>query len=75
MSELTYAKQLSGFLASFSVIVLLGANLFQTMTIDASTLMFVITKVLPAALVMGILGHLTGSILDKSKTQKGKNKE
>ena len=47
MSELTYSKQLSGILASFTVIVLLGANLFTTMTIDVSTMIFVLIKVLP----------------------------
>jgi len=75
MSELTYSKQLSGILASFSVIVMLGANLIQTMTVDASTLMFALTRVIPVAFVMGFLGHLTGTILDNSKSQKTKNKE
>lgn len=72
MSELTYSKKLSGLLASFSVIVLLGANLFQTMTIDTSTIMFVLSKVLPAALIMGYIGYLTGNILDNPKSKKRK---
>ena len=70
MSELTYSKQLSGILASFTVIVLLGANLFTTMTIDASTMIFVLIKVLPIAFAMGFLGHMIGNILDKPKGNK-----
>lgn len=71
MAELTYSKQISGILASFSVIVLLGANIFMTMTVDVSTLIFVFTRVLPITLAMGYLGYLIGNILDNPK---GKNK-
>ncbi|MBQ2870378.1 hypothetical protein IJE86_01620 [bacterium] len=70
MSELTYSKQLSGILASFTVIVLLGANLFTTMTIDVSTMIFVLIKVLPIAFAMGFLGHMIGNILDNPKGNK-----
>lgn len=70
MSELTYSKKLSGIFASFSVIMLLGANLIFTMTVDASTMIFTFTKVLPISLAMGYLGHLIGSILDNPKKRK-----
>lgn len=64
---ITYTKKISGMLASFSVIVLLGVNLFNTMTIDVNTLIFVVVKVLPVALIMGYLGSLIGRILDNPK--------
>ncbi len=67
MSTLTHSKKLSGLFASFAIIVLLGANLMQTLTINTSTMMFVFVKVIPAALIMGYLGHLIGNILDKPK--------
>lgn len=70
MTELTYSKKLSGILASFSVIVLLGMNLIQTMTIDVTTLKFVLIRVLPATLIMGYLGHLIGTILDNPRGKK-----
>ena len=71
MSTLTHSKKLSGLFASFAVIVLLGANLAQTLTVNASTMIFVFVKVIPAALIMGYLGHLIGNILDKpGKTKK-----
>lgn len=76
MSEeatLTYSKKLSGLFASFSVIVLLGVNLFQTMTIDVGTLIFVFVKVLPITFVMWYLGRLIGEILDNPKAY-GKKK-
>ena len=69
--ELTYEKKISGLMASFSVLVLLGANLFTTMTIDVNTLIFIIIKVLPVALIMGYLGKLIGQILDNPKANKG----
>lgn len=65
--EITYTKKLSGLFASFSVIVLLGVNLFMTMTVDINTLIFVIIKVLPVAIIMGYLGSLIGGILDNPK--------
>jgi len=70
--ELTYEKKISGLMASFSVLVLLGANLFITMTIDVNTLIFVIIKVLPVALIMGYLGKLIGHILDHPKANNSK---
>lgn len=70
MSELTYSKKISGLLASFSIIIMIGSNLVQTMTINVSTLIFVITKVIPIAFVMGFLGYYTGKILDNPKLQK-----
>ncbi len=76
MSEeitLTYSKKLSGLFASFTVIVLLGVNLFQTMSVDVSTLIFVFVKVLPIAIGMGLLGRLIGQILDNPKVY-GKKK-
>ena len=76
MSEeitLTYSKKLSGLFASFTVIVLLGVNLFQTMSVDVSTLIFVFVKVLPIAIGMGFLGRLIGQILDNPKAY-GKKK-
>lgn len=76
MSEeitLTYSKKLSGLFASFTVIVLLGVNLFQTMSVDVSTLIFVFVKVLPIAIGMGLLGRLIGQILDNPKAY-GKKK-
>lgn len=69
--ELTYEKKISGLLASFSVLVLLGTNLFTTMTIDVNTLIFVIIKVVPVAFIMGYLGKLIGHILDNPKANKG----
>ena len=73
MSELTYTKKLSGLFASFSVIVLLGVNLFNTMTVDVNTLVFVFVKVLPVSIGMWYLGYLIGSILDNPKAT-GKRK-
>ena len=70
MSELTYEKKLSGLFASFATIVLLGANLFITMTIDVNTLIFVFIRILPVAIVMGYLGKLIGKILDNPKMYK-----
>ncbi len=70
MAELNYSKKLSGLLASFSIIIMIGANLIQTMTINVTTLIFVITKVIPIAFVMGFLGYHTGKILDNPKIQK-----
>ena len=69
--ELTYEKKISGLLASFSVLVLLGTNLFITMTIDVNTLIFVIIKVVPVAFIRGYLGKLIGHILDNPKANKG----
>ena len=68
--ELTHEKKLSGLMASFSVLVLLGVNLFTTMTINVNTLFFVVLKVLPVALIMGYLGKLIGKILDNPKANK-----
>lgn len=65
--ELTYSKKLSGLFASFSIIVLLGTNLFMTMSVDVNTLIFVCIKVTPVAIIMGYLGHLIGNILDNPK--------
>ena len=45
-------------------------NLIQTMTVDVTTLKCVLIRVLPAALIMGYLGHLTGAILDNPRGRK-----
>lgn len=74
MSELTHSKKLAGLFASFAVIVLLGGNLAQTLTVNVSTMIFVFLKVLPAALVMGYLGHLIGNILDNPRKNKSHKK-
>jgi len=68
--DLTYTKKLSGLFASFSILILLGVNLFTTMRIDVSTLIFVFIKVLPVSAVMWYLGYLIGKILDNPKKRK-----
>ena len=68
--ELTFTKKLSGLFASFTVLVMGGANLIMTMSIDFSTLVFVLTKLLPLAILMGYLGHLIGGILDNPRRKK-----
>lgn len=70
MSEMTYTKKLSGILASFAVIVMLGANIFSTMTIDFNTMMFALTKVLPVSFGFWYLGYLIGRILDNPRKKK-----
>lgn len=68
--ELTYTKKISGMLASFSVLVLLGTNLFMTMNIDVNTLIFVCVKVIPVSIIMGYLGYLIGKILDNPRANR-----
>lgn len=68
--DLTYTKKLSGLFASFSILILLGVNLFTTMRIDVSTLIFVFIKVLPVSAIMWYLGYLIGKILDNPKKRK-----
>ena len=68
--ELTYTKKISGMLASFSVLVLLGTNLFMTMNIDVNTLIFVCVKVIPVSIIMGYLGYLIGKILDSPRANR-----
>ncbi len=72
MAELTYAKKISGLLASFAVIVMLGANIFMTMSVDFNTMIFAFTKVLPVAIVLGWLGKMIGDILDNPRGKVGK---
>ncbi len=70
--NLTYTKKISGLFASFSILILLGVNLFTTMRIDVSTLVFVFVKVLPVSVVMWYLGYLIGKILDNPKSSRNK---
>ncbi len=75
MSEMTHSKKFAGLLASFTVIIMVGANLIMSMTIDFSTMMFVFQKVIPTAFLMGLLGHWSGKILDNPKGRKSKPKK
>ena len=68
--ELTFAKKLSGLFASFTIIVMGGANLIMTMSIDFSTLVFICTKLLPLSVLMWYLGNLIGNILDNPRRKK-----
>ena len=68
--ELTFTKKLSGLFASFTILVMGGANLIMTMSIDFSTLVFVVTKLLPLSILMGFLGRLIGSILDNPRRKR-----
>ena len=46
---------------------MLGSNLFQTMTVDVNTMIFVFIRVVPVAVGKGYLGHLIGKILDNPR--------
>ncbi len=60
-------KRLAAIFASFSVLIIGTASLFESMTIDYYSVINTIEKIIPACISLGGIGWLMGMILDKPK--------
>ena len=69
-----YAKQLAGIFSSLTIITMGGVNIFTTLSVDYSTMLYLLVQVLPIAIIMGFLGYSMGKILGNPKRQRKRRK-
>lgn len=69
----SYAKRLAALFASGSILFFGTIIFLNAMSLDAATIHYALSVVIPFAFAMGFLGFLIGKILDNQKI-KPKNK-
>lgn len=60
-------KRLAAIFASFSVLIMGTASLYESMSIDYYSVLNTIEKIIPASITLGCIGWFMGMILDKPK--------
>lgn len=60
-------KRLAALFASFSVLIMGTASLYESMSIDYYSVINTLEKIIPASLTLGIMGWFMGIILDQPK--------
>ncbi len=66
-------KRLAAVFASFSILIMGAASLFQSMTLDYYSVLGTLEKIIPASIILGGLGWVMGVILDKPKRKIGRS--
>ena len=62
-----YRQKLAAVFTSFAILIMGAASLVQSMSIDYYSVLSTLIKIVPASLVIGILGWVMGMILDQPK--------
>ena len=65
-----YSKSISTVLASLSLIIIGCVVFIKTMSFDYGTMQYVVYKAVPAAILLGGLGFMIGSVLDYARFKK-----
>lgn len=65
--DISKRKRLAAIFASFSVLIIGTISLFESMSLDYYSVLNTIEKVIPASIVLGILGWIMGMILDRPR--------
>lgn len=68
--DLPERKRLAAIFASFAILVYGSASLLQDMAINYYTVLNSLEKVIPSAFILGVLGWVTGMILDKPQSRR-----
>lgn len=69
-SSIQYKQKLSAVFASFAVLIMGTISLLESMSIDYYSVLSTLIKVVPASIIMGILGWVMGMILDQPRRRR-----
>lgn len=68
---LPYRTRLSALFVSFAILTMGTSSLLRSMSIDYYTVLNTLIKIIPASIVIGLLGWTMGMILDQPKKRSG----
>lgn len=71
---ITYAQKISGMLASITAFLCTGIIFLNSSTMNMNVLLYALSIIVPATLIMGFLGNLIGKIFDSTKKKKTLNR-
>lgn len=63
--DITQRKRLAALFASFTILIMGTVSLSESMSIDYYSVVYTLYKIIPAAIIIGLLGWVMGMILDK----------
>lgn len=62
--------RLAAIFASWTILITGAISLFESMSLDYYSVLATLQKVIPASFVMGVLGWMTGALLDKPRRRR-----
>lgn len=63
-------KKLAAIFASFSIVIMGGISLFESMSLDYYSVISTLEKVIPASIILGGLGWVMGMVLDRPRRRR-----